>query len=143
MLGMSIIGRLLGGILGMRYESHCLAGFFFGVMGLGLVALLFAQGIGFAYLYSILAGLGFGGAIVLMPNMLGAYFGRGNYSRIVGWITPIMTVASAISPPLAGYLYDETGTYRWIIVACALLIFAAMLLAFTIRPPENGKTFTL
>ncbi|MDQ5986853.1 MAG: hypothetical protein CSYNP_02586 [Syntrophus sp. SKADARSKE-3] len=70
MLGMSIIGRLLGGILGMRYEGHRLAGFFFGLMGLGLVALLYAQGIGFVYLYSILAGLGVGGAMVLMPNML-------------------------------------------------------------------------
>jgi len=139
MLGTSIIGRLLCGVLGMRFDGHYLAAFFFGVMGMGIVALLYARGIGFVYLYAILTGLGFGGVIVLMPNMLGAYFGRAHYSRIVGWIAPIMTLAGAISPPLAGYLYDGTGTYLWAFIVCALLVFAAMAIAFVIRPPDDRQ----
>ena len=109
MLGMSIIGRLACGFLGMRFEGRHLAVFFLTGMGLGIMALILARGVLFIHLYSVLTGIGFGGMIVLMPNLLGAYFGRTHYSRIVGWTAPVVTLISAGSPTLAGFLYDVTG----------------------------------
>ena len=52
MLGMSIIGRLLCGVLGMRYEGRYLAMLFLGAMGLGVLALLNAVSVLFVYFYS-------------------------------------------------------------------------------------------
>lgn len=136
MIGMSIIGRLSCGLLGMRFEGRYLAASFLGSMGLGILALMNARGISFVYLYSILTGIGFGGMIVLMPNLIGAYFGRTHYSRIIGWTIPIVTVISAGGPILAGFLYDTTGNYFLPLALAAAFIFAGIPIALMARPPR-------
>ena len=141
MLGMSILGRILSGILGMRFTGRHLAAIFMACLGLGLISLLNARDVFFVYLYSILAGLGFGGMIVLLPHTMGAYFGRKNFSRIVGWTTPIVTLASAASPVLTGYLYDRSGNYFWPFAGTTALVFLCAGLALAARPPR-GRTKT-
>lgn len=136
MIGTSIIGRLVSGALGLRFEGRHLAAVFLTLMGLGIVALINARNFFFIYLYSILTGIGFGGMIVLMPNLLSAYFGRTHYSRIVGWTSPMITIVCAASPLVAGFLYDVTGKYFFSFSLSALLIFASVILALLSRPPR-------
>jgi MFS family permease len=136
MIGMSIIGRLSCGFLGMRFEGRYLAAVFFGFMGLGILALISVRGIISVYLYSVLTGIGFGGIIVLIPGLLSAYFGRKNYSRIIGWVSPLVTLISAGSPPLTGMLYDASGSYRAPFSIAAVLLFAGIGIAFLARPPH-------
>ncbi|MBI5604747.1 MAG: MFS transporter, partial [Deltaproteobacteria bacterium] len=137
MIGMSIVGRLAGGILGMRIESRYLAAFFLAGMGLGVLALMNARGMIFIGLYSILTGIGFGGMIVLVPTFIGAYFGRTNYSRIIGWTIPVVTVISAGSPVLAGFLRDATGSYFLPLTLAAVFCFAGIPIALLARPPQQ------
>lgn len=136
MLGMSILGRLLSGVLGMHFEGRYLAAVFMACMGLGIVSLMNASGVVFVYFYSILTGVGFGGMIVLLPHVTGAYFGRTHFSRIVGWTTPVVTLASAVSPILAGFLFDATGSYFLPFTIVAALLFGCCLLALFARPPR-------
>ena len=136
MVGMSIIGRLACGALGLRYEGGHLGSVFLGIMGLGIISLIYARSISFIYLYSMLTGIGYGGMLVLMPNLFGAYFGRTHYSRIVGWIAPIMTLACALSPVVAGFFYDSTGNYFFSFSLAAGLIFMSALIALLVRPPQ-------
>ena len=140
MLGMSIIGRLLSGILGIRFEGRHLAALFLGAMGLGVLALIAAHGSGFIYAYSILTGIGFGGMIVLMPTLISAYFGRTHYSQIAGWTAPIAMLGSAVSPSLAGYIHDATGQYVLPFGICAALAFAGIFIALLARPPKRPDT---
>jgi MFS family permease len=141
MMGMSILGRLLSGILGMRFEGRYLAAVFLACMGLGIISLMNARSIYFVYIYAILTGIGFGGMIVLLPNIMGAYFGRTNFSRITGWTTPVVTLVCAISPPLAGFLYDTTGSYFLPFTIAAILLFAGIILALWARPPHPPTSF--
>jgi MFS family permease len=134
MLGLSIIGRLLSGYLGMRFEGRHLAVFFLASLGSGVVCLLFARHIFAVYLYSALTGIGFGGMIVLMPNLFGAYFGRTHYARIIGWTTPVVTLSAAVSPYLAGALYDATGKYTVPFSINIALIVLAIGIALKLRP---------
>jgi len=136
MLGMSVLGRLASGILGMRFDGRYLAAVFLVSMGLGIVSLLNVKGIFFIYLYSILTGIGFGGMIVLLPNVIGAYFGRTDFPRILGWTIPVVTLASAASPTLAGFLYDATGSYFLPLIITAALLFGCSLLALLAHPPR-------
>ena len=138
MVGMSIIGRLACGALGLRYEGGHLGAVFLGIMGLGIISLIYARSISFIYLYSVLTGIGYGGMLVLMPNLFGAYFGRTHYSRIVGWIAPIMTLACALSPVVAGFFYDSTGNYFFSFSLAAGLIFMSALIALLVRPPQSA-----
>ena len=140
MAGISIIGRLLSGALALRFEGRYLAAVFMTLMGLGILVLICARDISFMYLYSILTGIGFGGMIVLMPNLFGAYFGRTHYSRIVGWTTPIITLVCAASPVFAGFLYDVTGKYILSFSLASVLIFAGVVITLLCRPPRlQGK----
>ena len=102
---------------------------------------MYARGTSFIYLYAILIGMGFGGMIVLMPNLLGGYFGGSHYSRIVGWTTPIITLACAASPVIAGLLYDVTGKYFLSFSLAAALIFASAMMILLSRPPRLPATF--
>ena len=88
---------------------------------------------------AVLTGIGYGGMLVLMPNLFGAYFGRTHYSRIVGWIAPIMTVACAMSPVIAGFFYDSTGNYFFSFALAAGLIFISALISLLVRPPQLAK----
>jgi MFS family permease len=142
MIGMSIIGRLVCGALGMRFEGRYLAAIFLTGMMLGVVALIYVQGILFIYLYSILTGIGFGGMIVLMPNIFGAYFGRTNYPQIIGWASPITTIVSAGSPALAGFLYDITGGYFLPFAIAAGFIFVSIIFTLLARPPRPPAAST-
>jgi len=136
MLGMSILGRIVCGLLGMQFEGRRLAFVFLLCMGLGVLSLLSARSVGFVYAYSILTGVGFGGMIVLMPNLMGAYFGRTSYSQIVGWTTPVVMLLSAISPWLAGMLYDRTGQYLLPFATAMGLVVVGLMVAALAKPPQ-------
>lgn len=139
-VGLSIIGRLSCGALGTRFDGRYLTAIFLAGIGLGIVALMFARNITFVYLYSILTGIGFGGMVVMMPNLFGAYFGRTNYSRIIGWTAPIATVVSAGSPALAGILYDSTKSYLLPFGVAAALTLGSIVIALLARPPRLPVT---
>jgi MFS family permease len=136
MIGMSIIGRLACGVLGQRYEGRHLGAAFLAMMGLGVLSLIYARTMVFIYLYAVLTGIGYGGMLVLMPNLLGAYFGRTHYAKIVGWLAPIVTLACALSPVVAGFLYVSTGNYVSSFSLAAALIVMSALIALRVRPPQ-------
>jgi MFS family permease len=138
MLGFSIIGRLLSGVLGMRCDGRRLAVCFLACIGGGILFLMHAGSIHFIYGYSILTGIGFGGMIVLIPHLLGTYFGRTHYVRIIGWTAPVVTFFSAAGPVLAGALYDTRGNYDLALATTAALIAAGILLGMTM-PPASAK----
>ena len=72
----------------------------------------------------------------MMPNLLGAYFGRTHYSRIVGWTAPVVTLMSAGSPTLAGFLYDVTGNYFLPFSDPLAFVLVGIVLAVRLRPPS-------
>lgn len=56
-------------------------------------------------------GLGMGGVVPLHGALIGATFGRKAFGRVMGSMTPVMTPLSMSGVPLAGYLFDRTGSY--------------------------------
>jgi MFS family permease len=77
--------------------------------------------------------------IVLLPHVMGAYFGRTHFSRIVGWTTPVVTMASAVSPMFAGFLFDMTGSYFVPFTIATALLFACCILVLMARPPLRDE----
>lgn len=138
LVGMSIIGRLAVGALGTRFEGRYLAAACLVGLAAGIIVLIYAKALPLIYLYATLSGISYGGLIVLLPAMLGAYFGRTDYARIMGWTFPIVTLIFAAGPILGGFIYDTTGSYMpgfWGTVAFLGVGLVCALLAHPPKPP--------
>ncbi len=135
-IGTSTPARLGVGALGLRIETRhvavvCLASFL-----AAMVILIYANTLPLIYLYTILAGLGWGGMMVVRPTMLGAYYGRTCYPLIEGLTGPIGTLVTFGSPLIAAFIYDSTGSYRTAFIIAAVLLVIGLACAFLARPPK-------
>ena len=140
--GISIIGRLLCGALGTRFEGRylaavCLAGF-----AVGIIILMNAKTLPLIYLYAIISGISYGGMIVLGPVLTGAYFGRAHYAQISGWTAPVATFIAAASPLLAGFIHDTTGSYIPAFLVAAAFLGVGLVCALLARPPKPPVTMS-
>lgn len=77
------------------------------------------------------------GAEIDMIAYLGArYFGMKNYGAIYGLIFAGHTLGWALLPPIAGFVYDGTGSYDLALMGMAILLGVAALLAALLREPR-------
>lgn len=58
-----------------------------------------------------LFGFGMGGVVPLWGSLIGEVFGRENFGTIMGTMSPCMLPIQITGLPLAGYVYDQTGSY--------------------------------
>ena len=134
--GMSIIGQLASGALGARIESRYIATFALLGLGIGVSILMNIRALPMIYLHTVISGISAGAVMVVLPIQLGAYFGRTNYARILGWTTPVTTIFSASSPLLAAYIFDATGSYTTVFMSALGLLALGLVCAFLSRPPR-------
>lgn len=89
------------------------------------------------YLYFV--AIGFAGAgFALFPAILADYFGTKFHGSIYGVLDVSWGIGGAISPILAGYLYDVTGSYELAFIAVAAMLAVASVCAFILKPPSKG-----
>lgn len=88
--------------------------------------------------FLVVYALGFGGVSVLGPYILRFYFGRRRLGSIFGLVASISMIGGVIGPPLAGWFFDSTASYRtiWFIDAGALLL-AILVIATCPKPLRN------
>lgn len=60
---------------------------------------------------ALLFGCFVGGVLPLMGAMVVDYFGVQSFGRVMGLVTPFVTVSSALGPLLAASIRDSTGSY--------------------------------
>ena len=140
LVGMSIIGRLASGALGIRFEGRYIIAACLVSMASGIIVLMEVKTTPFIYLYATMSGIGYGGILVLVPVLLGAYFGRTHYARIFGWTMPFMTVFGAASPLVAGFIFDTTGSYRLAFWLALAFLGAGLVCALLAQPPKLPAT---
>lgn len=140
LVGMSIIGRLACGALGTRFEGRHLATVCLALLAAGILILIKANTLPLVYLHAILSGIGYGGLIVLQPVLFGAYFGRTYFAQIVGWTAPVMTIVCAVSPLLAAFIYDISGSYLPTFWGAVAFLVVGLICAPLARPPKPPTT---
>ena len=83
-------------------------------------------------------GIGYGGSNSLLPLMGREYFGRTNFGSIYGVMEGIGTIGGIIGPALAGWVYDNQGSYQPIWLLLAGLSVVAIMLIHTITPVRSS-----
>jgi MFS family permease len=122
--GMGIIGRFGFGVLALRINLRILIIASFVMQVSALVLLLTTKNPGLIYLYAVLFGISSGAIVVSLPTIVGEYFGRTHYPRIMGFVFPLVIFAESIGPLIAGVIYDTTTTYT---LAFGIMIIVSLL----------------
>jgi MFS family permease len=142
-VGFSIVGRLLFGWLADRWKVTLLmttAGLLL-ASGPALVELLIVR-LGLRepqllWLYAMPFGIGIGGNAVVMPVLVGRCFGELNFSKIMGLVMSGFAVGIIIGIPVAGWLFDRTGSYEWVLILCTFSLLLSAMLALLIDPERH------
>lgn len=135
----SIFGRLAVGAVGDYVEPRWL--WLVGVIMMfgGFYSLMIASTYTHLLLYAILLGFGWGMGFVCMPTLYANYFGGIAFASIMGLAFPLMQLAGSISPTLAGFVFQKTGSYDIAFYAsliCFVIAFVALLAA---SPPVSKE----
>ena len=78
---------------------------------------------------------------MLLPALVLEVFGRDNFGAIFGLAQGISLIGMLAGPPLAGWVFDEFGSYQHIWFAFAAVILAAVFLVATMpKPPRANKS---
>ena len=78
-------------------------------------------------IFALVIGTGYGGYSALAPTVLAQFFGTRNLGALVGTLYTSNAFGTLIGPPLAGFIIDQTGGYRWAVAAALAMATAAFL----------------
>jgi OFA family oxalate/formate antiporter-like MFS transporter len=123
MVLLSIPGRFIFGWLGDRFNKRTLLFISCVLQGVGIFIFINASVLPLLYLFVVIYGLGYGGAIPLTVALRADLFGRAHYATIAGITMTLAMIGTVTAPLFAGYLYDTTHSY-----SLAFYIFTAMII---------------
>ena len=139
---MSVFGRLGFGWLGDKFSKRLMATASFIMIGAGILCFAYAStmSIGLLVPFLVLMGIGYGGTNAILPPLGREYFGRTNFGSIYGIMEGIGTIGGIIGPAIAGWAYDNWGSYHTVWLWLAGLVVIPLISFFTITPVENTVT---
>lgn len=134
--GLGVLGKLVFGWLTDLNEPRIAVWLCIGTQLVGAWMLMSFSSLSWLLLAGAVFGFGMGGVVPLQSSVIGQVFGRLSFGRAVGLLRPAMLPLQVIPVPLAGWIYDLTGTYRLsYIVLMLALVFAAFSIAM-VRIPQ-------
>jgi MFS family permease len=146
-VGFSIVGRLGFGWLADRWHPGRLMVLALVLLALGpaVIELLFVRlalrKASLLALYAVPFGIGIGANAVVMPVLVGRCFGELHFGKIMGVLMSGFAVGIIVGIPVAGWIFDETGSYEWVLILCAMGLLLAATLAALVRPERHRKEF--
>ena len=136
MVTVSLVGRLSFGFLGDRIDKRYLLIVTYLLQTVGIFLLMGVSSIFQLWVFVVLYGIAYGGAIPLNMAIVGEYFGRLRYATIRGFMQMFLIPATVLGPLYAGWVYDSTGNYE---IAFSSFIIAMLVgtvfIFFARRPP--------
>jgi len=146
-VGFSILGRILFGWAVDRFNPRWLMACVGVLLAGGPTAaeiLIVRLGLTEAWLlvfYAIPFGIGIGGNAVAMPVLVGRCFGVLHFSKIMGLVMSGFALGIIIGIPVAGRIYDGTGSYELVMILCIATLLLSSLLAAFVQPQRHWAEF--
>jgi len=137
--GSSIFGRLSAGLISDRIGSRkaltaCLI-----LAASALIWLLFAKGIWVFCIFAVLFGLAYGGVVTLETAVTTGLFGVRSLGIILASQGLLPAIGSASGAPLAGSIFDMTGSYSWGFLICVAFCGLAVILSLLLSRSKVGE----
>ena len=131
--GFSIPGRLISGLISDAVGwRRTLALALFG-MALSLPWLLFLNASWMLYSFALCYGVCHGIRVPAQLGILEQTFGIGSLGQLVGISTAIGQVCGAMAPYVAGFIYDQTGSYSIVFYILMAMLVTTGIVAFMMK----------
>ena len=125
------------GILVSRVPGRLLGSLGFSFLAIASVMTIYAADDVTMFSSMAIFGLGIGGMMFLQNFIWADYFGREHVGAIRGFSMPINLILGAAGAPIAGYVYDYTGSYTEVWWVGVGLMVCSALLALITPPPKK------
>ena len=139
--GAGVLGKIAFGWLFDRFDPRIAVWISFGSQLAGLLAIMSARAYPSLASGAVLFGFGMGGVIPLHASVTSATFGRISFGKVSGLLRPFQVPITALGAPLAGWIYDATGSYASAFRLFAVVYVAAALVASGLRIPRTSRRY--
>ncbi len=136
LFGLSVtVGRVFTGYLLDKLFGPTVAMIMFIAPAIGCAMILLAgSNIIVCAIAIIVFGLAAGAEFDIAAYFVARYFGRKNYGAIYGLLYTIFVVGSAVTPPMAGKVFDLYQTYDPALMAGIVIFIVSSILCATLGP---------
>jgi MFS family permease len=135
--GVSMLGRIVMGAASDRLGGRRSLIICFIVLLASLVWLLLASSAWMLYLFAIVYGFAHGSLFTVVSPAIAELFGTNSHGLLFGFVLFSGTLGGSIGPLLAGFLFDQTGTYRIILMVLVLMAVFGLFLVTLLRPEKK------
>ena len=132
----SAVGKLIFGYLCDRINPKYAAAISYALTASSLIIMIQARSMAHLWLFAVIHGLGHGGWAPNLAMLAASYFGLKQYGTVLGTIHLLYMTGLAIGPMVAGFAYDQTGSYHLVLTVFAILCFVSIPLIAVIRKPK-------
>jgi len=134
----SIVGRLSAGWLSDKFNKIRVATVFIILVGLGLLFFSYVLNERMWPLipFIILFGIGWGSNLPMRAALLREYFGRSNFGTIFGFMMGMVAIGGVIGPIIAGWVFDNWGSYHAVWLLFAFIVLVASIIMVTTPPVD-------
>ncbi|MFY9812960.1 MAG: MFS transporter [Dehalococcoidales bacterium] len=137
-LGIGAVSALASGWLADKFISRYVTLLFFLLAMIGMFILMPAVSMSQIWPFVIIYGLGIGAGGTLLPVVTKDIFGARDFSAMFGFVIVLLAAGNSIGAPLAGFMYDATGSYHRVFMIITG-IYAAAIIALYFAFGANPK----
>jgi len=138
-IGISIPARIVAGYIADKVSVRYVTGFSFLLQLAALVLLLEAGSMAVFWVFVAIFGVAMGGMFAMEPLLISEHFGMASFGAIYGTLWGLSAFGFAAGPPIAGHIFDTSGSYNSaFILFIATTILAVVLISF-IKSPQPAE----
>ncbi len=137
--GCSVIGQLSAGFISDKIGNRLLLIACLTPATLALIGLIFAREIWMFYVLAVMLGIAYGGIVLLQTVISAELFGLGSLGMILGSLILFATIGAALGPPLAGSIFDITGSYSLAFLISVIIMVVAIILCLVLLKTKGGQ----
>ena len=138
--GSQMVGQLLGGYLGDRFDKRYLSVACMIAHAVALLGLAYAETTWQVVLLASVHGLAWGIRGPLMVALRADYFGASAFGTIMGFSSLIVMLGMSFGPVIAGVMADLSGNYQSGFTMLALAAFVGGFCFLFANPPHRTTT---
>lgn len=123
----------------IRNRAKWLAAGILALQVLGFSLLLVAEGASAAIVAMCVLGFSSGAFLPIHPFLNSCYFDAARIGQVTGAQMPLFLPFGLVGAPLAGYVYDRTGSYELVLIGLIAAVCTAVILALRLPAPPATR----